>query len=168
MSDTIWLQDHEQRAWRGLLRTYERLTATLGRDLLVESGLSMQDYAVLVALSESPEGKMRAFELGSELVWEKSRVSHHIGRMIDRGLVERTTCPTDKRGAFISITPKGLSAISGAAPGHVAAVRRYFIDQLSESDLDALTRIAEKVGIALENALPSDECCDESSDSCPQ
>ncbi|MFZ0665417.1 MAG: MarR family winged helix-turn-helix transcriptional regulator [Acidimicrobiales bacterium] len=165
MSDTIWLHDHEQRAWRGFLRTYERLTATLGRDLLVESGLSMQDYAVLVALSESPEGKMRAFELGRELVWEKSRVSHHIGRMIDRGLVERSTCPTDKRGAFISISAKGFTAIAGAAPGHVAAVRRYFIDQLSEPDLDALIRIADKVGNALNGALPDDECCEESSES---
>jgi DNA-binding MarR family transcriptional regulator len=169
MSTPNWLNEQEQRAWRGFLQTYQQLTALLGRDLLHDSGLSMQDYAVLVALSERSDRRMRAFELGRELTWEKSRVSHHIGRMIDRDLVTRATCPTDKRGAFIAITDKGLQAIRDAAPNHVAAVRNYFVDVLSSQELATLAEVADKVGNAIVEIVPcdsaSEECDSESQDS---
>lgn len=35
---------------------------------------------VLVALTDSPDGRMRLFELAGILGWEKSRVSHQVGR----------------------------------------------------------------------------------------
>jgi DNA-binding MarR family transcriptional regulator len=162
MNTPNWLNQQEQRAWRGLLQTYQQLTAMLGRELVQDSGLSMQDYAVLVALSESPSRQMRAFELGRELTWEKSRVSHHIGRMIERDLVTRATCPTDKRGAFIAITDKGFDAIRAAAPNHVTAVRNYFVDRLTEEELVTLGDIADKVAAAIADVVP----CDSTSDGC--
>ena len=149
-----WLDCEEQQAWRGFLTMHSELTAVLGRDLAQDSGLSIQDYGVLVALSEASCGRLRPFELGRELVWEKSRLSHHISRMVQRRLVSRVKCDTDNRGAFIEITREGRRAISGAAPGHVAAVRKYFFDSLSRDDLAALASITEKV----RKALPKAEC----------
>jgi DNA-binding MarR family transcriptional regulator len=131
--------------------------AVLSRELQEESGLSSQDYGVLVVLNDQPDGRMRAFELGRELAWEKSRLSHHITRMAERDLVKRTRCPTDQRGSFVAITNTGRKALKAAAPGHVAAVRRYFIDQLSASELAALTRIAEKTSSALSSACDSQD-----------
>jgi DNA-binding MarR family transcriptional regulator len=156
MKSPHWLDPAEQRAWRGFIDTYTHLMAVLGKELAEESEMSVQDYAVLVALSEHPEGTMRAFELGRELAWEKSRLSHHISRMVDRQLVKRQDCPTDKRGAFIGITQKGRRAIEAAAPGHVAAVRRYFIDQLTPREIEALAKIADKV----EGALAESGACE--------
>jgi DNA-binding MarR family transcriptional regulator len=126
----------------------------------MESGLSIQDYAVLVALSEAEGGRMRAFELGRELAWEKSRLSHHITRMISRDLVRRDKCPTDQRGAFVAITAQGRKAIAAAAPGHVSAVRRYFIDQLTDKELQTLTGISTKIATALS------ETCEAAMDDC--
>ena len=103
----------------------------LGKELSDESGLSIQDYAVLVALSDRPDGAMRAFEFGHELAWEKSRLSHHITRMAERGLVDHRGCKTDNRSVAWMVTESGRKAIRSAAPGHVASVRRYFIDQLT-------------------------------------
>ena len=156
MKTPNWLEPEQQAAWRAFLQTYEQLSAALGRELLRDAGLSIQDYAVLVALSESPEGRMRAFELGRELAWEKSRLSHHMTRMIDRELVKREKCPTDQRGAFISITARGRDALSAAAPDHVAAVRRNFIDLLSPTELNTLIEIARKVGSVLSESAPCD------------
>ena len=172
MKTPNWLDPEQQAAWRAFLQTYEHLSAVLGRELLRDSGLSIQDYAVLVELSESPEGRMRAFELGRELAWEKSRLSHHMTRMVDRELVKREKCPTDQRGAFISITARGRDALSAAAPEHVAAVRRYFIDVLSPTDLDTLVEIARKVTSVLSDSAPCDaetrESLDERSRPCRQ
>ena len=144
-----WLTDDEQAAWRGLQRLQRELAAKLSRQLALDSGLSLQDYAVLVALTDRPEGRMRAFELGRELGWEKSRVSHHISRMAERGLVVRERCETDQRGAFVAITDEGRVAIESAAPGHVAAVRRWFVDLLTPEQLRALTEIGDTVSAAL-------------------
>ncbi len=157
MSNPNWLLPEEQVAWRGFLQTYEQLSAVLGRELLQDAGLSIQDYAVLVSLSETPEGRMRPFELGRQLAWEKSRLSHHMTRMIERDLVKREKCATDQRGAFVAITPRGREAISAAAPAHVAAVRRYFIDVLTQAEIDTLAEISRKVGSVL-----SETPCDES------
>lgn len=139
-----WLTPDEQAAWRGLLRMQARLAARLNQDM-GGGELSLQDYAVLVHLSESSEGRLRAFELGDELGWEKSRLSHHVARMADRGLVTRERCPSDQRGLYVAITDRGRRALTAAAPAHVAAVRRAFVEPLSKEQLAALTGIADAV-----------------------
>lgn len=154
MTDTPWLNEAESRAWRG----YQALTAQLGgilhRSLVRHTGLSLSDYAVLVHLSEASEDRMRAFELGSALQWEKSRLSHHLRRMEKRGLVARRTCESDGRGLFVAVTAEGRKAIEAAAPLHVADVRALFIDQLTPDQLVTLAEISEKV---LSGLPPSDE-----------
>lgn len=122
-----------------------RLGARVARELQRETGLSVADYEVLVHLSEAPGGRLRAFELGGATQWEKSRLSHHITRMVDRDLVRRESCPTDSRGAFVGLTAAGRKAIEAAAPRHVEQVRRWFIDSLTPEQLDALAEISDAV-----------------------
>lgn len=141
---TRWLSDDERSAWRNLSLMQLQLTALLGRELAA-SGLSYQDYLVLAVLSDRPESRERLVELGREIGWEKSRVSHHVSRMEKRGLVAKVRCPSDQRGWFVTITDTGRRAIETAAPGHVAAVRRNFIDLLSTDQIAALDGIARTV-----------------------
>jgi DNA-binding MarR family transcriptional regulator len=139
-----WLTEDEQRAWRNFSLMQLQLFALLGRELTA-CGLSYPDYLVLANLSDRIDDQARMVELGHDLGWEKSRVSHHITRMEQRGLVERTRCPTDQRGFFVTMTDTGRTAIAAAAPDHVAVVRRHFIDLLSPEQLDTLDAIAQTV-----------------------
>jgi DNA-binding MarR family transcriptional regulator len=139
-----WLSDEEQAAWRGLFLMYAQITLSLNRQLS-DSDLSVQDYGVLVHLSEAPAGRCRPFELGEALGLEKTRLSHHLKRLEERGLVARTRCQTDHRGWLVSITATGREALKSAAPGHVAAVRDSFIDRLSPQQIEAMTDIASAV-----------------------
>ena len=145
VDDVRWLDEREERAWRALQHMQMRLEAELARQLSAESGLSYPDYLVLVALTDRPEGRMRLYELADILSWEKSRLSHHIARMTDRGLVAKERCDADRRGAYVVVTSKGRREIEAAAPGHVAAVRRLFIDQLTPIQLDAIGDASEAV-----------------------
>ncbi|HEX2155340.1 MAG TPA: MarR family transcriptional regulator [Acidimicrobiia bacterium] len=144
MSEVRWLDETESRAWRGYQAMTDQVTALLQQSMMRQSGLSLSDYAVLVYLSES-EDRLRAYELGAALRWEKSRLSHHLRRMEKRGLITRQTCETDGRGLWIVLTARGRQAIEEAAPVHVSDVRRYIIDQLNPSQLEALAEITEKV-----------------------
>jgi DNA-binding MarR family transcriptional regulator len=142
MTADRWLDDEEQRAWRGWLDLNAQLSAILNRHLQTTSGLSLPDYDVLVALTDVPERSLRMFELGTRLGWEKSRVSKQVSRMAVRGLVERRECPDDRRGAFVDLTDAGLTAIRSAAPAHVDLVRRLVFDELSRAQVRSLATIS--------------------------
>jgi DNA-binding MarR family transcriptional regulator len=90
--------------------------STRTRHLQREFGLSGSDFEILVNLSESPTGRMRAFELGEATQWEKSRMSHHLTRMEKRGLIRKEAC--DARYPEIVLTGPGLEAIRACAPVH--------------------------------------------------
>src|SRR6478736_8243445 len=144
-SDVPWLSAQEEHLWRGWTQLNTELSATLQRELQADAQLSGSDYEVLVHLTDSPEGRVRVSDLARLLQWERSRVSHHLTRMERRGLVERTECLEDGRGAFIGVTVAGRAAIEHAAPGHVAAVRRLVFDLLDEKDTAALGAAIDKM-----------------------
>jgi len=150
MGEVRWLDEKEERAWRALQLLQMRLVGELTRRLAAESNLSYQDYVVLVALTSRPGGRMRLFELSHGLGWEKSRLSHHLRRMAERGLVHKEKCGSDRRGANVVVTDGGRQAIEAAAPGHVAAVRDLFVDRLTPRQLAAVGEAAEAVLAALD------------------
>lgn len=155
MTNPRWLDDREQCLWRTWRQMHIDLNSALDRELARDSGLSGADYAILVPLSESPDGRMRARELRVEANWDRSRLAHQLRRMETRGLIVREECDTDGRGTMARLTPAGREAIEAAAPGHVAAVRRYFIDHLTDDEVDTLRQVAERVLDRLRVAEPN-------------
>lgn len=137
---TRWLSDDEQTAWRTYLMATKRLLARLEHDHKAH-GLTGDDYAVLVALSEAPDDRLRMAELADQVQESRSRLSHHVSRLEAAELVTRETCPEDRRGSWAVLTPTGRQAIEALAPHHVALVREHFVDHLDEADLADLTRI---------------------------
>ncbi|WP_336205887.1 MarR family winged helix-turn-helix transcriptional regulator [Nonomuraea sp. LPB2021202275-12-8] len=145
MDEPRWLDDAEFRAWIGYRRMRLLLDAQISRDLMRESGLSDPDYDVLSALTSTKEHRWRLTKLADRMLWSKSRLSRHISRMEQRGLVTREECESDGRGAEIVLTEGGLRAIEAAAPDHVESVRRHFIDLLTEEQIEVLGTVAETV-----------------------
>src|SRR5262245_25884599 len=107
---TRWLTPDEQRAWRGYRRMRALLDPRLARDLMRDSGLSEADYDVLSTLGETDRHRMRLSELAAHMLWSKSRLSHHIARMEQRGLVAREPCDDDGRGSIVALTAHGRNA----------------------------------------------------------
>ncbi len=145
MRKVRWLSESEQRAWRGYRRMRTLLDLQIARDLSKDSGLSESDYDVLSTLTEGPAPTWRASALADQLLWSTSRLAHHIGRMERRGLVVRSDCDDDGRGASISLSALGRAVLEDAAPAHVESVRRNFIDLLTPAEVEALAAISAKV-----------------------
>jgi DNA-binding MarR family transcriptional regulator len=145
VSDTVWLTEREHHTWRAFIKLQAELRTRMARELQRTSKLSLSDYEVLVLLSESPDGRMRAFEIGAQIGWEKSRLSHHLTRMEQRGMVERQPCENDSRYADIVLTEAGRAAIVAAAPLHVAQVRAIFFDALTPEQVDDFGTISKNV-----------------------
>lgn len=155
MDDVPWLREGEERAWRALQFMQMRLEAELARELAADSGLSYPDYLVLVALTDRPDGRLRLYQLAETLGWEKSRASHQVTRMAQRDLVTKQRCKSDRRGAHVVLTTRGRRAIDASAPGHVATVRRLFVDRLTSTQLDAIRAAAETVLAGLDAEAPA-------------
>ena len=143
--DTPWLDERQQRLWRGWIALTTQLPAALHRQLQADSGLSLPDFEVLVRLTEAADGRARVTDLANAAGWERSRLSHHIKRMEGRGLVQRQECCDDGRGAFVTLTPSGRDAIERAAPGHARTVRDLVFASLSDAELEVVTGFAEGV-----------------------
>src|SRR4051794_7480574 len=123
------------RIWRGYIETAEVLRTQLGSRMQNESSLSSGDYQVLLALSEASAKTLRASVLASQIDWERSRLSHHLGRMEKRGLIGRATCADDVHGIEVSMTPTGAEAFRRGSVPHLRAVKELFLDVLSPEQL---------------------------------
>ena len=143
--DSPWLSEDQQLLWRSWLRLNSLLPVVLHRELQADAGISLSDFEVLVTLTDTLEGRVRVSDLARELNWERSRVSHHVTRMERRGLVERSECRDDGRGAWVVLTGHGRSAIERAAPGHARAVRRLIFDDLSPEELAVMSGVIDTV-----------------------
>jgi DNA-binding MarR family transcriptional regulator len=140
-----WLDDHEQAVWRAYLDVMRLLMERLQRRVSEDSGLSLGEYEVLVQLSEAPGRQLRMSELADRIVHSRSRLTHTVGRMEQRGLVRREPCEEDGRGVLCTLTDGGFDVLVLAAPGHVEAVRNALFDPLSGPDVQALGVAMEKV-----------------------
>ncbi|WP_424216668.1 MarR family winged helix-turn-helix transcriptional regulator (plasmid) [Streptomyces sp. BI20] len=146
MADTPWLSPREMRAWDGFLTASALVHRRLEQQLKGDSGLSHQQYEVLVRLADAPGSELRMTELANGLINSKSGISYTITQMEKAGLVRRRSCPSDVRGVFAVLTDAGRARLEEAAPGHVATVREILIDVLTPEQLDALATGLGEVG----------------------
>ena len=138
-----WLDADEQRAWRAWLYSSQLLQDRLDRELQQETGISHAYYEILVQLSETPGRMLRMSELADRCLSSRSRLSHAVSRLEERGWVRRQVCEEDARGQLAILTDEGFAALEAAAPIHVESVRRHLFDQLSPEQVAALRDVGE-------------------------
>ncbi len=137
------------RAWRLFVETSERVSTRIGSRLQTDSGISSGDYAVLLALVEADDTRLRSSTLAERIDWERSRLSHHLGRMERRGLITRENCATDTRGSEVVLTSEGAAQFRRASAPHLHAIQQMFVSALSPEQLIAI----EQAMVALDAHL---------------
>jgi DNA-binding MarR family transcriptional regulator len=142
---TRWLDDDEQDTWRAFLAATHLLMDRLDRELQAGAGIPHAYYEILVRLSEAPERTMRMSDLAERCHSSRSRLSHAVSRLEERGWVRREAVPADRRGAVAVLTDAGLAALEAAAPIHVEGVRHHLFDQLDATQLQALANISHRL-----------------------
>jgi DNA-binding MarR family transcriptional regulator len=132
--------DVELDAWRGFLRTHSTLVRELDEELTARHGLPLSSYDVLIQLDETPDGRLRMSQLADAVLLSRSGLSRLVTRLESQGLLERTDCPNDARGAFAAITGKGRERLAEARTTHRAGVRERFLDRLGEREQRQLAK----------------------------
>ena len=130
------------------LTACQSLFASIDAQLLHDSGLPHGYYEILVHLSEAPGHALRMTQLAMASTFSKSRLSHAVSKLEQRGWVVREECATDRRGQVARLTDEGYAVLEAAAPGHVEHVRRTLIDVLTPEQIDQLREISGAIAAA--------------------
>lgn len=139
------LSPAEQAAWHGFLRAHALLVRELDCELEAAHGLPLVSYEVLFALEQAPDRRMRMRELADAVMLSRSGLTRLVDRLVREGLIKRSTCSADARGAYAVLTAKGLRALEVARPLHLDAVRRRFLDRFDDGELARLADAWERL-----------------------
>lgn len=139
-----WLSADQQRIWRSYLAGVARIDNHLNL-ALAAFGLDLNEYEILVTLSESDDHTLRMSDLAERVFQSRSRLTHTAKRMEEQGLLSRERANDDRRGVLASLTDKGMALLVEAAPTHVRSVRDILIDVADPDDLRALGRVMTAV-----------------------
>jgi DNA-binding MarR family transcriptional regulator len=149
-----WLDADQQRTWRAFIVGQILLNDRLDDELRESFGIGLNEYEVLVRLSEAEGHRLRMSTLADGMRFSRSRITHTIARMEDSGLVERCKAGEDGRGILARLTPDGYALLVKAAPIHVTGVREHLVDLADDADFEALGRVMNAVVDKLSAAHP--------------
>jgi DNA-binding MarR family transcriptional regulator len=149
-SPMLTVAEHSIGPWRAFLHAHARLTRRLDEELQTAHSLSLAEYDALFQLSLAPGGHMRMSALADRVLLSRSGITRLVDRLVGDGMVERSACPTDARGAEARITTAGVDRLRAAAVTHLDGVHRLFLDVIPDVEQAAieqgLTRVTDGLG----------------------
>jgi DNA-binding MarR family transcriptional regulator len=132
-------------AWRSFLHAHARLLRRLDEELQAEHGLSLAEYDALLQLASAQGRRLRMSVLADRVLLSRSGITRLVDRLEGSGMVARSACVTDARGAEAALTQAGLDRLREASRTHLDGVERYFLAPVSDDDRDALERAANGI-----------------------
>jgi DNA-binding MarR family transcriptional regulator len=109
---------------------------TAGEQPILEAhGLSMWAYVVLVALADEPVRTQAA--LADAIRADKTRIIPVLDDLQQRGLIERSPDPSDRRSHLLSLTTAGRRLHRAARSG-IRTYERRLLDRLSPAERSGL------------------------------
>jgi DNA-binding MarR family transcriptional regulator len=129
----------EQEVFLNLWRTYDRLRR-LEDDLFGPYDLTAQQYNALRLLRGVSPDRLRTLDLAARLVSRAPDITRLLDRLEQRGLIERTRPPANRREVWVGITEKGLALLRElAAPVRACHARQ--LGHLSGAQLETLVKL---------------------------
>jgi DNA-binding MarR family transcriptional regulator len=154
---TISARDPRIATWRLFLKSHARLERLLDEDLRSAHDLTLAEYDAMLQLAESPTHRLRMHEIADRVVLSRSGVTRLIDRLVRDGLVERSHCSTDARGAEAVLTASGLDRLRDAAPTHLRGISDHFLDTMTAAELAAVDRAMNAILAGLGPDAPCEE-----------
>ena len=139
------LDEQDLRAWRGMLRVHAALTRALDAQLQEEHGLGVSSYEVLMFVGDAGGQRLRMSEIADRVLLSRSGLTRLVDRLVRDGLLERSACADDARGAFAELTAAGRTRLDAARATHLEGVRRFYLDHLTDDDRRRLGDVWDRV-----------------------
>src|SRR6476661_8590474 len=142
---SLTARDPRLAPWRAFLLAHARVSRRLDEELRAEHDVSFAEYDALLTIAQSPQRRIRMGQLAEEVLLSKSGVTRLIDRLVSDGLVERSACLADARGAEAVLTDRGLARLRAASRTHLRGINEHFLAVIEPDDLDATERTMSAV-----------------------
>lgn len=152
------LKPLERQAWLAFLDAQASLLRRLEADLVAEHHITLAEYDVLAQLEAAEGGRLRMTDLSERVRLSRSGITRLVDRMVDLGLVERVSCPSDRRGTFAALTAAGRTRLGEAAPVHLRGVHEFFTRHLSDDQLREIASALGPLGAGMRGHDPAPGC----------
>ena len=134
MADGLW--DDERLTVMGLLaETFASLTTRMSAHL-AGAGLATAEFEVCLRLARSPEGLLRMSDLAAQTTLSSSGITRVVDRLVERGLVTRQACATDRRTTYAVISDTGRALLGEVLPGHLELIEEWLTGPLRDGRLE--------------------------------
>jgi DNA-binding MarR family transcriptional regulator len=138
--------DERLSLMRLLVGAHTRLTRVLGAELEEGCNIPITWFVGMARLARAPGARLTMSELSAELSLTSGGVTRLVDRMVERGLVERQHCPSDRRSIYVALTDQGFEALRDATVVHLDGLDRHLLGPLDEHDRAALALALQKLG----------------------
>ncbi len=132
-------------AWISFLRAHAAITRELSADLQREHGLTLNDYEVLLHLSQAEGRRLRRVDLAQRVLLTASGITRLLDGLERSGLVCKETCSSDARVSYAKLTDDGRAKLASAAVTHVRGVDELFVGRYSEAERATLAELLSRL-----------------------
>ena len=148
--DALDSYDDDSRRALKLFVVLARAAASVGehaRQDIVRHDLSVSEFGVLELLLH--KGPQPQGEIADRILLTTGSVTYVIDQLVKKGLVERQTCPTDRRVIFAALTAAGRDRIAAIFPAHIHRIVQA-VAGLNPTEQKAATDLLKKLGKSAE------------------
>lgn len=163
------LSPHDARLapWRAFIEAHARVSRRLDEELRAEHDLSLAEYDTLLTIAWSPDRRIRMRSLADSILLSKSGVTRLIDRLVADGLVERSACLSDARGAEAVLTAMGLDRLRAAAATHLRGIDSHFLSVIDPGEVATVERAMRALADHAGPQGPGELCAPDTTDDRP-
>ncbi|WP_163512565.1 MarR family winged helix-turn-helix transcriptional regulator [Fodinicola acaciae] len=128
--------------WGAVIGGFSRTSQQLMAQLTDELGYPAGWFEILMRLLwTGDERGIPMTTLAREVSLTSGGFTKIADRMVDAGLMTRTTCASDRRKTYAQLTPTGREVAERAERVHAEGLKQYVVDVLGTEDTATLVRI---------------------------
>jgi len=115
-------------------------------------GLTIAEFGILEALYHL--GPLLLSEVQKRLLVSSGGITFLVNRLQAKGLVERQSCPSDRRARYAALTPAGEALIARLFPEHAAVVTEA-MQALTPAEQQTAADLLRRLGLAAASTPPA-------------
>jgi DNA-binding MarR family transcriptional regulator len=116
-------------------------------EVLRDFDITHIQFNILRILEARHPEKLSVGEINNGLLFPTSDVTRLLDRLEKRELINRITCPKNRRKMDISITEKGLQKINESLPEIEKVLKGYYSDRVNETERDVVIEVLKRLNV---------------------
>ncbi len=143
--DEAAVHDAAVLRWGLVMETTALVNTALGHEMETEAGIPLRWFEVLLRLARAPRAQMRMSDLATAVSFTSGGFTRLADRLVEADLIERRSCPTDRRSAMAVLTTHGANTLKTALAVHIRGVQQHYIDHLDDPQITAVDQALRAV-----------------------